>query len=298
MQFGLQLYGSQLAPSASSTGLAAYRGGADCYRLVGGGSAGDFLLIGGAAPSGLGEGGGLGRAGDLIVPLAAAALSMAARNIDIITKLNAWAFDPAHIARIGSSLAALTGERWSLYLDAAPGQWQGQPVDDAVLAERTREVLAIVAQHWLGRAEFVGKHVSSTGRMVGPRPSNQPSLLLDAAMAEAIGATAVPVTQQVIAYGAGSMASPNAKASLLTCPVILGRTDAEAQAIAQECRSLRIERCLIGAPAQVAQKIRAAAQQSKAARVAISFPALRAIELELFDQTLMPMLRANAAVAS
>jgi alkanesulfonate monooxygenase SsuD/methylene tetrahydromethanopterin reductase-like flavin-dependent oxidoreductase (luciferase family) len=223
---------------------------------------------------------------------------MAARNLDIITKLNAWAFDPAHIARIGNSLAAMTGERWSLYLDTAPGQWRNQPVDDAMLVERAHEVLAIVAQHWLGRAEFVGKHVSSIGRMVGPRPSHQPALLLDTAMANAIGAAAIPVTQRVIAYGAGALASHDAKGSLLTCPVILGRTDAEAQSIAQECRSLQVERCVVGAPAEVAQKIRAAAQRNKAARVAIGFPAMRAIELELFDRTLMPMLRGNVAVSS
>jgi alkanesulfonate monooxygenase SsuD/methylene tetrahydromethanopterin reductase-like flavin-dependent oxidoreductase (luciferase family) len=291
MQIGLQLYGSQLAPTANVAGAAWPGSALDPLRVADSKLAVDFLLLGGTPPGGMS---GIGRAADLIVPLAAASLCMSTPGVEIVAKLNCWAFDPAHVARIGGNLARLTRERWSLYLDGEGQHWNA-PLDSSGAAARMREFLEVVRQHWAGTADFAGQHLRSKGRIVGPRPTTPPPIVLDSALARDPALSDVPLQAQAVGIDDKAIESFSASAPLLlTCPVVLGRSEQEAAAMARECRLLPAGRCLIGTPQDVAAQIEAAIKGRRVARLALAFPALRIAEFAMVRQILLPLLRALA----
>lgn len=287
MKLGFHIYGTQLPPAAGTAGIAPDHAGADVYRLVRQGMGCDFLLVGGGPAEAASD---MGRASQLIVPWGAASLCVAAPRTEIITRLNAWAFDPAHIARLGANLWELSSHRWALWLDCDPSFWPeasaGQAAD--TVAIRTREVVDIVRQHWRGRAEHAGAQLSSVGRMVGPRPAdNQPRLWLDASDAAAAGFAFDGTVRDWRALPAiGSD-----RETLLTCAVVLGRTAAEAAAVAGEFRALPAGSCLVGDVDTVGGLIVEALRTRRPGRLAIGLPSLRAVECALLHERLVPMLR-------
>lgn len=290
MKIGFHIYGTQLPPAAGTAGMAADHAGADVYRLVREGMGGDFLLVGGGPAEAASD---LGRASQLIVPWGAASLCLAAPQTEVITKLNVWAFDPAHIARLGANLWELSSHRWALWLDSDPSFWPELSADRSphAIAARTREALDIVHQHWQGRADFTGAQLSSIGRMVGPRPvGTRPKLWLDAAASEG----GMEPDGVIHSWDDASTGREGGE-SLLTCAIVLGRTAAEAQAVAGEFRALSPESCLVGDVDRVGDLILDAMRARKPGRIAIGLPTLRAIECSLFRERLMPMLRAFPA---
>lgn len=293
VQIGFHIYGTQLPPAAGSAALARSQAGTDVYRLVQDGMAGDFLLVGGGPVEAASD---MGRASQLIVPWAAAALCMAAPQTEIVTKLNAWAFDPAHLARLGANLWELSGRRWSLYLDDDPAFWPDESAGHtpATAAARAREVLDIVLQHWRGRADHAGPHLASTGRMVGPRPAaaTTPLLWLDAALYSVMQDIPTPTHGLVSSHGAIRPAPGHGRATMLTCPVVLGRTMGEAQAVAAEFRSLSAANCVVGDVESVAAQIAIEVGTGGCDRLALGLPTLREAECGLFRHRLLPMLRA------
>lgn len=288
MQIGLQLFGAQLTPTADVAGSAWPMAALDPLRVGDSKADMDFLLLGGTPPGGASA---IGRAGALIVPLAAAALAMNTPGVEIIVRLNCFAFDPAHVARIGGNLSRLTRERWALYLDGNGAEWNSTLDDDAAAA-RLREFLTAVKQHWVGTADFAGDHLRSKGRMVGPRPGVMPPVLLDREMAAALAD--VELQAEVVAIEDLAAASGR-RPLLVSCSLVLGRTEDEAAAMARECKSLDRGRCLIGTPQTVGARISAALKGRSVARLALGFPALRIAEFGMARQSLLPMLRALAA---
>jgi hypothetical protein len=291
VKIGFHIYGTQLPPAAGTAGAAIDNVGADVYRLVREGMGSDFLLIGGGPAEAASD---LGRASQLIVPWGAAALCIAAPETEIITRLNAWAFEPAHIARLGANLWALSSHRWGLCLDSDPAFWPEASAGQSpqTIAARSQELLDIVLQHWQGRAEHAGKFLSSTGRMVGPRPVGaRPKLWLDAVAERA--APAGGLKADGVVYGwRDAPGDGDARESLLTCAIVLGRTEAEAQAIAGEYRALPRADCAIGDVDTVAGAIVEALRHRRVDRLAIGLPTLRAIECGLLRDRLVPALRA------
>lgn len=286
MKIGFHIYGTQLPPAAGTAGIAADHAGADVYRLVREGIGCDFLLVGGGPAEAASD---MGRASQLIVPWGAAALCIAAPQTEIVTRLNAWAFDPAHIARLGANLWELSGHRWALWLDSDPSFWPeasaGQTPPSIVA--RSRETIAIMRQHWQGRAAFAGAQLASTGRMVGPRPGEaRPPLWLDAAMA------ADGIDPDGLVQGWDESPVGGGSESLLTCAVVLGRTAAEAQSVAGEFRALSPATCLVGDVDRVGGLIVEALRTRRPDRIAIGLPSLRAVECALLRERLVPMLRA------
>ena len=287
MKIGFHIYGTQLPPAAGTAGAAADHSGADIYRLVREGMGCDFLLVGGGPAEAASD---LGRASQLIVPWGAASLCVAAPQIEIITRLNAWAFEPAHIARLGANLWELCSHRWALWLDSDPTFWPELSANRSsrAIAARAREVLDIVHQHWQGRADFTGTELSSIGRMVGPRPVGmRPKLWLDAPASEGMEPDGV-----VRSWGDAWIDQKDGEA-LLTCAIVLGRTAAEAQAVAREFRVLAPGSCLVGDVDHVGGLILHEMRARRLDRIAIGLPTLRAIECSLFRERLIPMLRAN-----
>ncbi|MGE0154977.1 MAG: LLM class flavin-dependent oxidoreductase [Reyranellaceae bacterium] len=287
MKIGFHIYGTQLPPAAGTAGAAVDNAGTDVYRLVRDGMGCDFLLVGGGPAEAASD---LGRASQLLVPWGAASLCVAAPGTEIVTRLNAWAFEPAHIARLGANLWELSSHRWALWLDSDPSFWPelaaGQtPQTNAV---RTRETVGIVRQHWQGRAELAGAHLSSTGRMVGPRPTGgRPPLWLDGA------ATADGVKPEGLVYRWSEAAKAGEGGeTLLTCAVVLGRSAGEAQAMAGECRALPPAECLVGGVETVGDALVAALRGRRIDRLAIGLPTLRAVECGLLRDRLIPLLRA------
>jgi hypothetical protein len=235
---------------------------------------------------------GIGRADDLIVPLAAASLAMTTPGVEIVLKLNGFAFDPAHAARIGGNMARLTRENWMLHLDGEGGRW-GAALDATAAAARLREFLAALRQHWAGAANLAGEHLRSKGRMVGPRPTKPPPIVLDAGMAALLGGN---VDVQAEAIGIDRLARHQGSRPLLvTCPVVLGRNEAEAEAMARECKSLDRAAVLVGTPQAVGERIAAALAGRDVARLALGFAALRIAEFGLARHSLLPLLRQAAA---
>lgn len=290
MQIGLQLFGPQLVPIATAAGRAWPAGALDPLHAADGGVRLDFLLVGGTPPGGVS---GIGRAADLIVPLAAAFLCMSAPGLEIVAKLNCWAFDPVHVARMGGNLACLTRERWSLYLDGEGRQWNA-PLRDEAAGLRVREFLAAVQAHWAGTADFVGQHLRSKGRMVGPRPTTRPPILLDSDLAASAALRNVALQGEVV--GIEGVARRGGTAlRLVTCPVVLSNCDEHAAARARERKSPTAPHCLVGTPQSVAAEIKAALKGSPVARLALGFPALPIAELSIAWQALMPLLRSMAA---
>lgn len=290
MKIGFHIYGSQLPPSAGAAGAAADNAGADVYRLVREGLGCDFLLVGGGPAEAAFD---LGRASQLLVPWGAASLCVAAPKTEIITRLNAWAFDPAHIARLGANLWELSNHRWALHLDCDPSAWPeasaGQTPQTAVA--RAQEVIDIVRQHWQGRAEHPGPILSSTGRMVGPRPAGaQPKLWMDAADHRLAPASARKPDGLVYRWSDAAVAGDGCE-TLLTCALVLGRTAAEAQAIAGEYRGLPRTECLVGDVDSVAAALAKALQARRPDRLALGLPTLRAVECALLRDRLLPALR-------
>jgi hypothetical protein len=289
VKIGFHIYGTQLPPAAGTAGVAADNAGADVYRLVREGMGCDFLLVGGGPAEAASD---LGRASQLIVPWGAASLCVAAPQTAIITRLNAWAFDPAHIARLGANLWELSSHRWALWLDSDPSFWPELNADRSpqATATREREVLDIVHQHWQGRADFTGAKLSSIGRMVGPRPvGRRPKLWLDAPASAGMQPDGV-----VRSWGDASIDQED-RESLLTCAIVLGRTAAEAQAVAGEFRVLAPDSCLVGDVDHVGSLIEEALRTRRPDRIAIGLPTLRAIECNLLRDHLMPKLRAIVA---
>ena len=290
MKIGFHAYGTQLPPAAGTAGVAADNAGTDIYRLVRGGIAGDFLLVGGGPVEDRSD---LGRASQLLVPWGAASLCVAAPKTEIITRLNAWAFDPAHIARLGANLWELSNHRWALHLDCDPSAWPevsaGQTPQTAVA--RAQEVIAIVRQHWQGRAEHPGPILSSTGRMVGPRPADaQPKLWMDAADHRLAPAGARKPDGLVYRWSDAAVTGDGCE-TLLTCALVLGRTAAEAQAIAGEYRGLPRTECVVGDVDSVAATLAEALQARRPDRLALGLPTLRAVECGLLRDRLLPALR-------
>ncbi|MEO8559577.1 MAG: hypothetical protein ABI439_10985 [Rhodospirillales bacterium] len=288
MQIGLQLYGVQLTPTANVAGSAWPMDALDPLRVADSKTGLDFLLLGGLPPGGASS---IGRAADLIVPLAAASLAMSTPGVEIIVKLSSFAFDPAHVARIGGNLSRLTCERWALYLDGDGARWNAE-LDGEAAAARLREFLAAVQQHWAGTADFAGHHLRSRGRMVGPRPGVQPPILLDREMAAALPDLAL----QAEVVGVEELAAASGTRPLLVrCALVLGRTADEAAAMARECKSLDLARCLVGTAQDVGARIAAALKGRAVARLALGFPALRIAEFGMVRQSLLPMLRSLVA---
>lgn len=286
MEIGLQLYGPQLVPTVSSAGGAWPAGALDALHAADGGCALDFLLVGGMPPDGVSP---VGRAGDLIVPLAAAFLCMSVPGVEIVAKLNCWAFDPAHVARIGGNLARLTGERWSLYLDGEGQQWNA-PLRGEAARLHLREFLAAVQEHWAGTATFAGRYLRSKGRMVGPRPASRPPLLLDSEVADSAALRDVAL-QGKVADIEGIARRGGTAPLLVTCPVVLGNGDGQAAARVQERAG---PRCLFGTPQSVAARIEAALRGRPVARLALGFPTLSIAELGTACRALIPLLRPSA----
>jgi hypothetical protein len=233
----------------------------------------------------------MGRASQLIVPWGAAALCIAAPQTEIVTCLNTWAFDAAHVARLGANLWELSGHRWALWLDSDPAFWPdasaGQTAE--TIAARTREVVDIVRQHWRGRADHAGTQLSSIGRMVGPRPAGaEPRLWLDASQAAASG---VEFDGAIHDWRAMPAVASHGE-TLLTCAVILGRSAAEAEAVAAEFRALPEGACLVGDVESVGRRIAETLHLRRPQRLAIGLPTLRAVECTLLREQLLPMLRA------
>ncbi len=288
MRIGLHLYGHQLAPTANVAGAAWPGSALDPLRVADSRVAVDFLLLGGLAPGAMS---GIGRADDLIVPLAAASLAMTTPGVEIVLRLNGFAFDPAHVARIGGNMARLTRENWMLHLDGEGGRW-GAALDATAAAVRLGEFLAVLRQHWAGAAALAGQHLRSKGRMVGPRPTKSPPIVLDAGVAALLGDGDV----QAEAIGIDGLARHRgSRALLVTCPVVLGRSEAEAEAMARECKSLDRAAVLVGTPQVVGERIAAALDGRAVARLALGFPALRIAEFGLARQSLLPLLRQAAA---
>jgi hypothetical protein len=212
-------------------------------------------------------------------------------GIEIIAKLNCFAFDPVQVARIGGNLSRLTRERWALYLDGDGGSWNVALESDAAAA-RLREFLTVVQQHWAGTADFAGSHLRSKGRMVGPRPGGPPPILLDRKMAAALA----DIDLQAEVLGIEELvAGSGGRPLLVSCPLVLGRTEDEAAAIARECRLLDPGRCLVGTAQTVGARIAAALKGRSVARLALGFPALRIAEFGMARQSLLPMLRSLTA---
>lgn len=292
MRIGFHVYGTQLPPAAGTAGVAGSHAGADVYRLVRDGIDCDFLLVGGGVAEANSD---MGRASQSIVPWAAASLCMAAPQTEIVTKLNAWAFDPAHIARLGANLWELSGRRWSLYLDSDPAFWPEESAGHtpATVAARSQELLDIVFQHWSGRADHAGAHLASTGRMVGPRPGGaRPRLWFDATIFSALQAGWTQPDGFVSSHGADRPDGCDGKEIMLTCAVVLGRTVSEAHAIAGEFRSLSKANCLVGDVESVAAQIAEVTGNGGCDRIAIGLPTLRQVECSLFLDRLVPILRA------
>lgn len=290
VKIGFHIYGTQLPPAAGTAGVAGGHVGADVYRLVRDGMGCDFLLVGGGPAEAASD---MGRASQLIVPWAAASLCMAAPQTEIVTKLNTWAFDPAHIARLGANLWELSDRCWSLYLDSDPAFWPEESAGHTLttMAARSQELLDIVLQHWRGRAEHAGSHLASTGRMVGPRPGGvRPKVWLDAGTTVSTLGWIQP-DGFVSSLGTGRPDGGDGKEALLTCAVVLGRTVGEARAIAGEYRSLSTGHCLVGDVENVVAQIADLAGDAGCDRIAIGLPTLREVECSLFRDRLMPMVR-------
>jgi alkanesulfonate monooxygenase SsuD/methylene tetrahydromethanopterin reductase-like flavin-dependent oxidoreductase (luciferase family) len=188
-------------------------------------------------------------------------------------------------------MARLTREHWALYLDGDGSRWNAG-LDGVVVAARLREFLAALRQHWEGTADFAGHYLRSKGRMVGPRPGSAPSVLLDGDMAAALP----DVEMQAEVIGIDRLATASDKRAVLAiCPVVLGRSEDEAAAMAQECRSLDLGRCLVGTPEAVGARITAALKGRRVSRLALGFPALRIAEFGMVRRRLLPLLRSLAA---
>ncbi|MFZ5780171.1 MAG: LLM class flavin-dependent oxidoreductase [Pseudomonadota bacterium] len=292
MKIGFHIHGTQLPPAAGTTGTAVDHAGADVYRLVRDGMGCDFLLVGGGPVEAASQ---MGRASQLIVPWGAAALSVSAPHMEIVTRLNAWAFDPAHVARLGANLWALSGRRWSLCLDTHPAFWPRESAGHtpATMAARAREFLDIVLQHWRGRADHTGQYLTSTGRMVGPRPgSTRPKVWLDAALSTGWQSGGIEPDGYISFDGTDRPRSDHVGETMLTCSVVLGRTTGEAQAIASEHRLLAAARFLVGDVESVASQIAALTQDAGFDRIAIGLPTLREAECRLFRDRLVPIVSA------
>lgn len=292
MKIGLHVYGTQLPPAAGIAGTAGSHAGVDVYRLVRDGTGCDFLLVGGGLAEASSD---MGRASQLIVPWGVASLCMAAPQTEIVTKLNAWAFDPAHIARLGANLWELSDRRWSLYLDSDPAFWPEESAGHTptTVAARSQELLDIVFQHWTGRADHAGPHLASTGRMVGPRPGDaRPKLWFDATISSTLQAGWIQPDGFVSSHGEDRPDTGDGKETLLTCAVVLGRTASEAHAIAGEFRSLSTANYLVGDVESVAAQIAELTGNGGCDRIAIGLPTLREVECSLFRDRLVPILRA------
>lgn len=290
MRIGLHLYGHQLSPTANVAGAAWPGVALDPLRVADSGAEIDFLLLGGLAPGAVS---GIGRADALIVPLAAAALAVTTPGVEIVLRLNGFAFDPAHVARIGGNMARLTRENWMLHLDGEGARW-GTALDDAAAATRLREFVTVLRQHWSGAADMAGVHLRSRGRMVGPRPATSPPIVLDAAMAAQPALGDVELQAEAIGFD-GLARHQGSRPLLVTCPVILGRSEAEAEAMARECRSMDRDCVLVGTPQAVAERIAATLKGRDVVRLALGFPALRIAEFGMARQGLLPLLRRAAA---
>lgn len=294
MKIGFHIYGSQLAPAAGTAGAAGAHAGADVYRLVREGMGCDFLLVGGGPAEASSD---MGRASQLIVPWGAASLCVGAPQTEIITRLNAWAFEPAHIARIGANLWELSSHRWALCLDSDSTLWSELSANSTpeTNAARTLELIDIVWQHWQGRAEHGGPLLSSTGRMVGPRPSGDCPRLWLGAMDYGVGVASAQKPDGLIYHWDEKPNEAAPGESMVTCALFLGRNTAEARAMAGEYRALPATQCLVGDVESVYEGLKSRLSARRVDRIAIGLPALRALESALFRERLVPMLRAALA---
>lgn len=274
--------------------MAGAHAGADVYRIVREGTGCDFLLVGGGPAEASSD---MGRASQLVVPWGAASLCVAAPQTEIITRLNTWAFEPAHIARIGANLWELSSHRWALCLESDPTLWPELCANHTpeTNAARSRELIDIVLQHWQGRAEHAGPLLSSTGRMVGPRPSGGRPRLWLGAMDCSVGVAPAQKPDGLIYHWDEKPNQAAPGESMATCAVFLGRSVAEAQAIAGEYRTLPMAQCLAGDVESICEGLKAGLSARRVDRVAVGLPALRAQECALFRERLVPMLRSALA---
>jgi dimethylsulfone monooxygenase len=115
-------------------------------------------------------------------------------RLGVITTLHVPHYQPAHIARFGATLDAASGGRWGWNIVTGFTAHEfalfgREHVDHDRLYEMADEMLQIVLAIWGADApvEFDGRFYSTSGKLVGPRPVQQPYPLLVNAGSSAAG---------------------------------------------------------------------------------------------------------------
>lgn len=126
-------------------------------------------------------------------PLLGAALAAATERIGIITTLHTDVHHPAHVARMGATLDALSKGRWGWNIVTdQPNQanlFGLEPNEHDKRYEIAEEFTELVKKMWVEDDvfDYQGQHFRSKGRIKAPRPVQQPTPLLVNAAASPAG---------------------------------------------------------------------------------------------------------------
>jgi dimethylsulfone monooxygenase len=126
-------------------------------------------------------------------PLLGAALAAVTERIGIITTLHTDVHHPAHVARMGGTLDALSKGRWGWNIVTdQPNQanlFGLEPNEHDKRYEIAEEFTELVKKMWAedDAFDYQGQHFRSKGRIKAPRPVQQPTPLLVNAAASPAG---------------------------------------------------------------------------------------------------------------